>query len=297
MKQTILSQVVLPAGLFVVMLGMGLSLVLADFARVLRHPRAAAVGICCQMLLLPLVGYLLVRAFGLESALGVGLIALALSPGGVTSNMYAYLARGDVALSISLTAVVSLVAPFTIPPLLNLAMKDLIGSGQVIALPLLKTILQLVVITLLPLAIGMTIRRFAPRIAVGADKPVKVLSIVVLLAIIGGIVKQNWAELPRFFAMAGLSALTLNVLTMCLGYGISTLLRLERRQRISIGIEVGIQNGTTALLVTGTLLNNPVMMIAPGIYSLIMFGTGALYGVVVNLKPFAPGDEQRPAAA
>jgi BASS family bile acid:Na+ symporter len=287
-EATVLTQVVLPLALFVIMLGMGLSLKLDDFRRVARFPKAVALGVLGQMLVLPTVAWLVVSAFGMAPALGVGLMVLAFCPGGTTSNMISYLARGDLALSVTLTAVVSLVTPFTIPLLTGLAMTQLMGESQALALPFGKTILQLAVITFVPIALGMGIHKRWPRFAAAAEKPVKILSLLFLFLVIAGVVRQNWDELPGFFAQTGLAALTLNVVTMAIGFGLGLLGRLERSQSITLGIEVGIQNGTTALLVTGTLLANPTMSIAPAIYSLIMFGTGAVFGVLVNLGRGAP---------
>jgi bile acid:Na+ symporter, BASS family len=283
MQQTFLAQVVLPVVLALVMLGMGLSLVVDDFRRVLKTPKAAAVGIFCQMLLLPIIALGVVKVLGLDPVLAVGLMVLAFCPGGTTSNMLTYLARGDVALSVSLTAVVSVVTPFTIPILAAASMNHLMGADQAIAVPLGQTIGVLFGITLVPIAIGMGVKAKWPSVADRADKPVKWFSVIALFAIIGGLIKQNAAELPTFFAQAGTATLLLNAGAMALGVLAARLSRLDRKQQITIGMEVGIQNGTTALMVTGTLLGNATMTIAPAIYSLIMYGTGAVFGVLLNL--------------
>jgi BASS family bile acid:Na+ symporter len=297
MQQTFLAKVVLPAALFLIMLGMGLSLVPDDFRRVLKAPKAAAIGIACQMILLPLVGLGVVHLIAMdEPALAVGLMVLTFCPGGTTSNMLSYLARGDVALSISLTAVVSLLTPFTIPLLTAASMSHLMGSAKAIEMPLVKTILVLLVITVIPVAIGMAIHKKWPGAAKKADKPVKVLSMVFLFGIIGALVKQNAAELPGFFAQTGAATLVLNVTTMTLGFVIARMAGLNHRQQVTIGMEVGIQNGTTALMVTGTLLGNATMTIAPAIYSLIMFVTGGVFGVLANTIA-RPKAEAEPAPA
>ena len=285
MEATVLTKIVLPIALAVIMLGMGLSLATDDFRRVLRFPKAFAVGVTCQLVLLPAIGFALASALGLSPAIAIGLIILALSPGGTTSNMFAYLARGDVALSISLTAVVSLITPFTIPLIGAIAMNHFMGESAAIALPIGRTVVTLLIITLVPVAIGMVIRHKAAAFASRAEKPVKILSIVFLAAIIAGIMKQNWSQLGSFFAQAGVASLLLNLSTMALGFGIAWLMRLSRKQSVTIGLEVGIQNGTTALLVTGTILANPTMSIAPAIYSLIMFMTGAVVALGVNVPP------------
>jgi BASS family bile acid:Na+ symporter len=282
-QQTFLSQVVLPLALFSIMLGMGLSLVVDDFKRVLQYRKAVAIGLICQLVLLPLIGFAVVKLVAMDSpALAVGLLVLTFCPGGATSNMLSLLARGDVALSITLTAVTSLVTPLSIPILTNLAMTHLMQQGQNVSLPFSKSV-ALIAITIVPVAIGMLIRRQLPKAADKAEKPVKVLSLVFLFGIIAALVKQNAAELPGFFAQIGAATLILNITTMAFGYGIARIAKLSRPQQATIGIEVGIQNGTTALFVTGTLLGNATMTIAPAIYSLIMFVTGGLFGFLVNL--------------
>ncbi len=290
MEQTILSKVVLPLALFIIMLGMGLSLVTDDFKRVVKFPKAIAIGVLCQMILLPLVGLGIVTLIPMSSPeLAVGLVILTLCPGGTTSNLMTYLARGDVALSITLTAVVSLVTPFTIPIFADLAMTHLMGAGQAIEMPLGKTIIVLLAITVVPVGLGMGIRAKWPNFAGRADKPVKILSVVFLIAIIAAIVKQNIDELPNFIAQTGTATLLLNVSTIILGFVIARFAGLNRAQQTTIGMEVGIQNGTTALLVTGTLLANSTMTIAPAIYSLLMFATGGAFGYLANL---GRGDEE-----
>ena len=293
MEQTVLTKVVLPLALFIIMLGMGLSLVTADFKRVVQFPKAIATGLLCQMIMLPLIGFGIVTLIPMSSPeLAVGLVILTLCPGGTTSNLMTYLARGDVALSITLTAVVSLVTPFTIPIFADLAMNHLMGAGQAISLPMGKTIVALLAITVVPVAIGMGIRAKWPTFAAKADKPVKILSVVFLFAIIAAIVKKNIDELPTFIAQTGTATLLLNVVTMVLGFGIARLAGLNRAQQTTIGMEVGIQNGTTALLVTGTLLANSTMTIAPAIYSLLMFVTGGVFGYLVNLNRPAEDPER-----
>lgn len=288
MKADLLTQVVLPASLFFIMMGMGLSLKLKDFAMVVTRPKAIVIGLAAQMILLPLLAYVLVLVFQLEPALGIGLIILALCPGGTTSNLYTYLAKGDVALSVSLTAFVSLIAPFTVPLLLLMFMNQLMGEGEAIELPLLKTILQLIVITIIPITLGMLINRFAPNFAAKAEKPVKVFSVVFLFLIIAGIFIKNKETMPGYFADVGLAALVLNLSCMLLGYFLAKAAQLNEAQSKAIGIEVGLQNGTTALLIALTILGNSTMAAAPTVYSLIMFFTGAGFAYMLNRKTSVP---------
>ncbi len=287
MEATVLTKVVLPLALFVIMLGMGLALSMADFKRVSKAPRAFAIGLGAQMILLPIIGFGIATALSLPPALAVGLMVLALCPGGTTSNLYAYLARGDLALSISLTATASLIAPFTLPIIGSVALQHFMGEDTAVTLPLGKTIIQLVAITVVPVSIGMLIRAKATPFALRAERVVKITSAIFLVAVIAGIMRNVWSQLPAFFADAGLATLLLNVITMGCGYGLAKAAKLTKPQSVTIGLEVGLQNGTTALLVTGTILQNATMSIPPAVYSLIMFATGAIFCFLV-----APREEK-----
>jgi len=282
MQAGIFIQVILPLSLFIIMLGMGLALKPADFTRVVQEPKAITIGILCQMVLLPLIGFFVVTIFGLKQELAVGLMILAFCPGGTTSNLMSYLARGDVALSISLTAVVSLLTPFTIPVLTVLMIEFFLDNPQNFDLPVLKTIIQLMVITVVPVSLGMFINFKSPKFSARAEKPIKIFSIVFLFIIIAGIAFKNRADMVNFFVQAGAASLSLNILALLVGYLVAKFAGLNKRQTVTMGIEVGIQNGTIALLVSGTLLCNALMTIPAVSYSLIMFATGAAFAWLVN---------------
>ncbi|PCJ44485.1 MAG: bile acid:sodium symporter [Moraxellaceae bacterium] len=282
MQADVFTQIILPLSLFIIMLGMGLALKVSDFSHVLQAPKAFVIGITCQMLLLPVLGYLIVVLFDLTQELAVGLMILTFCPGGTTSNMISYLSRGDVALSISLTAVVSVITPFSIPILTTLMLEIFLDDPQKFNLPVLKTIVQLMVITVVPVAIGMMIHKRYPIFSSKAEKPVKVFSIVFLFLILAGIVFKNQEEMAGFFLQTGAASLTLNVVALCVGYFIAKLAGLEKPQAITMGVEVGIQNGTVALLVTSTMLGNALMTIPAVTYGLLMFITGGVFGWLVN---------------
>lgn len=274
MEANVFTQVLLPIALAFIMFGMGLSLQGSDFARVFLNPKAAAVGLACQMLLLPLCAYLLVLVWPLSPALAMGVLILAACPGGPTSNLVSYLARGDVALSVTLTAVNSMIAFVTAPILINFFLQLLMDEGQVVQLPLVRTIVQIFGLTVVPVLIGMGVRGRFPSLSSAAESPVRVLSLLFIVIVVAGAVLQVREQLPEFFRQAGLATGTLNVLTMLLGYGAARAFALDRRQSATISIEVGIQNGTMAIFIATTLLKQPEMSIAPAIYSLIMFATG-----------------------
>lgn len=288
MQADLLIKVVLPASLFIIMLGMGLSLKPIDFKMVLVRPKAMALGLIAQMVMLPILAYLIVLLLGLEGAVAVGLMILALCPGGTTSNLYTYLAKGDVALSVSLTSVVSLIAPFTVPLLIIFFMDLIMGQEKAIELPVVKTIIQLVVITIIPISIGMIIRHFKPSISEKAEKPVKIFSMAFLFLIVAGIVAKNISQMGEVFAAAGLATLILNISCMAMGYFIAKAAQLNEAQSKAIGIEVGFQNGTLAILIALTLLENTEMAIAATCYSLIMFATGAGFAWLLSKKTRVP---------
>lgn len=277
MSADLLTQVILPAALFLIMFGMGLSLKLADFSAVVRAPKAVAIGLIGQMLLLPLIAFGIAIALALPPEIAVGLMIIALAPGGATSNLFTYLAKGDVSLSITLTAVVSLITPFTIPLVAALSMVYFMGSGTEFTLPIGKTIVQLLLITVIPVALGMFVLSRWPNAAAKMEAFFKWFSVAFLLLVIALIVLKNAHNMTSFFAQAGLATLLLNVSVLILGYQLAKRSRLAQPQAIAIGFEVGIQNGTLALVVAGTLIGNATMMIPAVTYSLLMFASGAAF--------------------
>ncbi|RRV30296.1 bile acid:sodium symporter family protein [Pseudomonas sp. o96-267] len=273
----------LPAALGIIMLGLGLSLSLADFARVAKFPKPVLIGLACQLLLLPLACFFLAKAFGLAPALAVGLMLLAASPGGTTANLYSHLAHGDVALNITLTAVNSVIAILTMPLIVNLSLAYFMSADQAIPLQFAKVV-QVFVIVLGPVAIGMWLRSRFPGFAERMQKPVKIVSALFLLLIILLAVAKDWRTFVDYAPSVGGAALAFNLLSMAVGYCVPRLLKLNLRQAIAIAMEIGIHNGTLAitLALSPALLNNPTMAIPAAIYSLIMFVTAALFGLWVN---------------
>jgi len=282
MQSTVLTAVFLPIALGIIMLGLGLSLKIDDFKRVVVYPKAVFVGLSCQMLLLPVVCFGVAKVFALPPELAVGLMLLAASPGGATANLFSHLAKGDVALNITLTAVNSVLSLLTMPIIVNVALEQFMGAGKAIPLQPDK-ILQVFAIVLVPVAIGMAVHARWPALAQGLNRPVRILSAVFLLLVVTAAVFKERANLGEFFRQVGLAALAFNLLSMAVGYFVPLLARLPKRQAIAIGMEIGIHNGTLAIAIASSplLLNNGVMAIPPAIYSLIMFFTAAAFGMVV----------------
>ncbi len=279
METNYLTDLMLPLALGIIMLGMGLSLAPIDFKRVVYYPRAAALGFVNQIIILPLVGFLLVLIFGLENLyLAVGIMVLAACPGGPTSNLISHISKGDTALSISLTAISSLVAVITIPLIINFSLAHFLQQGEYIPLPVFDTIIRLTLITLIPVAIGMFIRAKARKFANKMDKPVKVVSGILLFLIIFAAINSNRDIFVSSFRDVGPVALALNAVMLSIGYLTARSLRLNLAQSVTISVESGIQNGTLGIMIASTLLHNDVMAISPAIYSLIMFITA---GVII----------------
>lgn len=279
MESSAVTEIFLPGALAIIMLGLGLSLVLGDFKRIFTYPKAVLIGLVNQLIVLPLVGFGLIYLFDLTPVYAVGVVLIAACPGGPTSNLLTFLAKGDAALSISLTAFSSLITIVSIPFIVNLAMEYEFGAGEYIALPILQTILQIMIITVIPVSIGMFIKAKAPKTAQKFEKSVKIASAILLTVIIlGAILKQREEVIPAFKEL-GIIVLLLNLITLVLGFLIAKLLGLGFRQASTISIESGIQNGTLAIAIAAgaTLLNNPQMAIPPAVYSILMFFTGGLF--------------------
>lgn len=282
MQADILTKIILPLSLFIIMAGMGLALRPRDFKGVFRSPGPVAIGLLGQMILLPCMAFVIAVAFQLPPEIAVGLMIIALAPGGATSNMFTYLSKGDVSLSISLTAVVSLITPFTIPLITVLCMDFFMGGGRAFDLPVVKTVIQLLGITIIPVALGMYVLSRWPKLARSVEHFIKWFSIAFLLLIVVLIVIRNIDDMAGFFAQAGLATLALNLAALLLGYRLAGWAKLSHPQAVSIGFEVGIQNGTLALVVAGTLIGNQAMMIPAVTYSLIMFVSGSAFGWLMN---------------
>lgn len=276
MQESVLTSVILPASLFIIMLGMGLSLTVADFKRIVTYPKAVVIGLVNQLVLLPLLAVGLISAFGVSPLLAVGVMLLAACPGGVTSNLISHVARGDTALSVSLTAVSSFITVVTIPLIVQWALDYYMGDVRSVDVPITKTILTVVVITIIPITVGMVIRRRAPRFADRMDRPVRIASTVIFIAIIAGVIAANLDVIVPAIKQVGLLTLVLNVLTMGLGFGTAYLLRLSRPQSVSIAIESGIQNGTMAIVIATSVLQIESIEIPAAVYGLAMFLTGGV---------------------
>ena len=273
----IISQIFLPISLAIIMFGMGLTLVLDDFGRLFTYPKTVLVGLWNQLVFLPLIGFLIIILFDLSSSMAIGVMILSVCPGGPTSNLITQVARGNIGLSVTLTALASLITVFTIPIILSKAISYFTGdTGVIIELPVLQTMLQILVLTVIPVSIGMVIRKRNEGFAVRMEKPMRTASTVLFVIIFLLVMIANKEDLIQAMKEVGLATLLLNLSTMGLGYITAKFFSITGKSLISIIIESGIQNGTLAFVIATTILHNIDMGLATGAYSIWMFITGGI---------------------
>ncbi len=242
----------------------------------------------CQVLLLPAVCFGLAVGFGLLPELAVGLMLLAASPGGPIANIFSHLSKGDVALNITLTAVNSLLSLVTLPLVVNLSLAYFMGEGRDVPLQFAK-IIQVFLFVLVPVAVGMGVRRRWPMLAQRLDRPVRLLSIVVLALMFALVFVTARVALMANLTTVGSAVLVFNVLSLSVGYAVAVMVKLKKPQAISIALEVGIHNAALAITIalSPQLLGNPTMGIPPMIYGLTMVVTALGFGLLVNRRPRA----------
>jgi len=273
----LIGQIFLPISLAIIMFGMGMTLVIGDFVRLFTYPKAILIGLCNQLILLPIIGFLLIITFDLDSTMAIGLMILAVCPGGPTSNLITQVARGNIGLSVTLTAIASLLTVFTIPLILSEAISYFTEDANVIIdLPVGDTMLQIMVITVIPIALGMLIRKRKEKIAIRMEQPMRIASTVLFVIIFLAIVAANQNHLMQAMREVGLATLILNLSTMGLGYLTAKFFGISGENQISITIESGIQNGTLAFVIATAVLNNIEMGLPTGAYTIWMFITGGL---------------------
>jgi bile acid:Na+ symporter, BASS family len=277
----------LPLALAVIMVGLGLHLGIADFRRVLAMPRAVVVALLIQVLALPPVAFLLAHAFDLPGQLGLGMVLLAISPGGITANLFSHLTRGDIALNVSLTAINSLVALLTIPLWTALAMHTFLGSEGSVPPPTRKVV-EVAVFVIVPVLLGMSVRHWRPALAAAAERPIRVMSSLVLGGLIVLTVASEWPLFLKYAPVVGLACIAFNLISLGSGYGAAKLARLPRPQAIAISYEIGIHNSTLSMFIALQVLSMPEAAIASAIYSLVMYVTASLFAIwLIRTAPVA----------
>lgn len=270
----ILINVVLPLSLAVIMLSLGVGLTLPDFARVFQMPRAFAIGAIAQVILLPVITYAIVRTFGLSAELAVGFMLLSFCPGGVTSNMIARLARADVALSVSLTAVISLLSILTVPVLVAWAVVHFMGD-QAPEVSVTSLAIAMFLITTLPVTIGVAIRHLATPFAVRVEPILTRIATVLFIVIVIAALAGNWALFVGNLPTLGPALIALNLLLLGLGLGLARAVGLTWNQSKTISIETGVQNATLGIALAGLISTQTdgfsAMALPSGVYGITMY--------------------------
>lgn len=276
-----LTTIGLPVALGIIMFGLGLSLTVSDFARVGKHPKAVFIALACQLVLLPALCFGLVLAFNLPPVLAIGMMLLAASPGGTTANLYSHLFRGDVALNISLTALNSVIAVVTLPIIANLAIAYFKPSDPTLGLQVDKVV-EVFAIVLLPVALGMLIRRRFPRFADAMNKPVRITSVIILVVVIAGAVVTNLQILMDNFASLAFITVIFCLLSLSVGYWIPQWFGVRRAQAVASAFEIGIHNATLAIVIAQTALGSLEYSLPAAVYGVLMFFIAAAFGFAIR---------------
>ena len=273
----IIAQVMLPIALALVMLGMGLSLQLKDFKAVLINPKVALLGFLLQLFLLPLLALVIIKMFALNELAAAGLFLLALCPGGATSNLFSFIAKGNLALSVCLTSVMSMLSPFILPiAFIGFIHYSGNADSQYFDLPLLPAIKKLVMVTLLPTVIGMSIRYFAAQWSQSVIPFIKKASSIAMLLIVAALLVTNLNIVPAMFSIQGLSVILLCSSSLFIAYFIAGKANTSETDRKTIALEVGVQNAGTAMVIALSIMHQPELAVIP-----------LMYGILMNIPVFA----------
>lgn len=275
-----LTTIGLPIALAIIMFGLGLDLTPRDFARVGKHPKAVIIALVCQLLLLPAVCFGLVLLFDLPPLLGIGMMLLAASPGGTTANLYSHLFRGDVALNITLTAINSVIAVFTLPLITSLAISYYDRSDAV-SMPFLEVV-KVFVLILVPVGLGMLVRARAAGFAERMDRPVRIASAAILAILVIGIMVDQRDDVLDYLARVGLAAALFCLISLAIGYAVPRALGIRDGQAIASSFEIGVHNATLAIYVAVEVLDSVEISIPGAVYGVIMFPLAALWGLLVR---------------
>ena len=278
----IVVDVFLPLALAFIMFALGLGLTGNDFLRVIRQPRDFFVGTFSQIILLPIIAFILVKLWPISPELAIGVMIIAAAPGGVTSNILTSFARGDVALSISLTAIISLLSVITVPFIILTSVILIENSGLDLNISLTKMAISMFLIVTVPVIIGMTFRKFASNVAIKFEPIAKKISAVLFVIVLLGAILAEKDNVVSYFDQAGLITLALNVVMMIVAYYIAQLLASGTEQKKCITIECGLQNGTLAIFVATSIFGGGIYVIPAATYSLIMFGTSLIFVYLVR---------------
>ena len=278
----IITDIFLPLALAFIMFSLGLGLTGADFTRVAKQPKDFFVGLICQIILLPIIAFILVKLWPISPELAVGVMIIAAAPGGVTSNILTSFAKGDVALSISLTAITSLLSVITVP-FIVITSLGLLGSENISKdFSLISIAISMFLIVVVPTFIGMIFRKFLKDMIIKLEPISKKISLVLFIIVLLGAILAEKDNIFSYFADAGLITLLLNIIMMTLAFFVAQLLGTSIKQKKCISIECGLQNGTLAIFVGTALFGGGVYIVPAATYSLIMFLTSLIFVFIVR---------------
>jgi len=271
-----------PLALALIMLGLGLGLTIKDFTRVVTQPKDFFVGLICQLILLPIVAFILIKILNTPIELALGVMIIAAAPGGVTSNVLTKFANGDVALSVSLTAIISLISIISVP-LIVFNSADILGIDYLSKDISMNSIsLKMFLVVTLPVVIGMIIRKFASNFIVNKTLIIQRTSIILFIIVFLSIWIEEWDNIISYLTRAGLITLMLNLVMMVIGYYVAKTFASGIAQRKCISLECGLQNGTLAVFVSTQLFDNIVYLVPTAAYALIMFVTSIIFVFLVK---------------
>ena len=271
----------LPIALAIIMAGLGLELTPKDFARIKKHPKAVVLALFCQLFILVGIAFFICKILALSPALAVGLMLLAASPGGPTANLFSYLYKGDIALNITLTAINSVVAAFSLPFIVNLAIQHFMTDGQQVGLQFSK-VAQVFLIIIVPVCLGMLLRHFSPRIAEKLNRPVRIFAVIFLVLIIIVAVFKERNNILDYLMQIGAATALFCFASLLIGYFIPRLFGINSAQARACAFEIGIHNSTLAMTTALTIMSSITIAMPAVVYSLIMYIFAAIFGTLLN---------------
>ena len=271
-----------PIALALIMLALGLGLTSQDFLRVARQPKDFFVGLICQLILLPIIAFLLLKIFSLPLEIALGVMIIAAAPGGVTSNVLTKFANGDVALSISLTAIISLISIISVPFIVFKSAELLEISEISKDISMIGISTKMFLVVTLPVIIGMLIRKFATNFVISKSQIIERISVFLFVIVFAAIWVEEWKNITSYIKQAGLITLILNIVMMTFGYYIGKFFASGVAQRKSISLECGLQNGTLAVFVSSQIFDDIVYMVPTAAYALIMFITSIIFVFIIR---------------
>ncbi|MGB8482789.1 MAG: bile acid:sodium symporter family protein [Acinetobacter bohemicus] len=277
--------ILLPLVLAIIMIGLGLELTPKDFTRVTKQPKVVLIALFCQLVILVSIAFIICKVLALPPLLAVGLMLLAASPGGSTANLFSYLFKGDIALNITLTAINSVIAAFTLPLIVNFAIQHFMNDGQEISLQFSK-ILQVFAIIIIPVGIGMLIRHYAPHFTEKLNKPLRIFAVSFLILIIIGAITKERHQILEYLAQVGLATILFCLCSLLIGYFVPRLLGINSAQARACAFEIGIHNSTLAMTIALTVMASSTVAMPAAVYSIFMYVFAAVFGMLLN--KFAP---------